>query len=717
MIDLPRRRLLQAGLTSGAAALLPSIARAAAIAPDRRSGTLEDLQHVVILMQENRAFDHYFGALPGVRGFGDRFPIPAPPLPNAPARTVWLQPSEDGRQWLTPFALDTAAQFGVMRVKGTPHSWPDAQQAWDHGRLGHWAAAKHDHALGYYTRTDIPFQYALAEAFTVCDAYHAAIQTGTNSNRVFLWTGGNDPQARAGGPVIGNSHDNFPELGGFAEPYRWATYVEALQSAGVSWQIYQDMADNFTDNPLAGFAPFRLAYSAAPAHDPDLRARGVSTRGVAQLREDVLGGRLPAVSYLIADAAGSEHPDPSTPAQGAAYTARVLDALTADPAVWSRTALLVMFDENDGFFDHMPPPAPPSPDARAPGGFAGASTIATDDDYHRHPAPGEQNVDLPEFRGRPYGLGPRVPMYVISPWSRGGWVDSQVYDHTSVLRLLERRFGVPAPEITPWRRAVCGDLSNAFDFRNSDARPFAAALPDISAAAARAAALREHALPPLPATLQPPEQPFGVRRSRALPYRPSVALAHLPKRGEVTLRMTNAGAAVVLHVYDRFDLAAIPRRYTVGNGAAVEGTWTTYDGRYDLWLIGPNGFHRHYRGDLDAAPLLAEIAQDPDDAQALCLTLRNPGKRPLHLALESGAYTQAQPCQHLTVAAGVEHRVRWSATSTGGWHDLWLVQDGARQRLAGRVETGKPGISDPALGGPARLYPDDPPASDGPGPA
>lgn len=128
-----------------------------------------------------------------------------------------------------------------------------------------------------------------------------------------------------------------------------------------------------------------------------------------------------------------------------------------------------MFDENDGFFDHMPPPAPPSPDPHAAGGFAGASSIATDDDYHRHPAPGEQKVDLPELRGRPYGLGPRVPLYVISPWSRGGWVDSQVYDHTSVLRLLERRFGVPAPEITPWRRAVCGDLVNAFDFRTADA--------------------------------------------------------------------------------------------------------------------------------------------------------------------------------------------------------------------------------------------------------
>ncbi|AAM38004.1 phospholipase C, phosphocholine-specific [Xanthomonas citri pv. citri] len=579
----------------------------------------------------------------------------------------------------------------------------DAQRAWDHGRLGHWAAAKHNHALGYYRRADIPFQYALADAFTICDAYHAAIQTGTNSNRVFLWTGGNDPQARAGGPVIGNSHDNFAELGGFAEPYHWGTYVQALQHAGVSWQIYQDMADNFTDNPLAGFAAFRQAYSAAPGHDPQLRARGVSTRGLALLREDVLGGRLPAVSYIIADAAGSEHPDPSSPAQGAAYTARVLDALTADPAVWSRTALLVMFDENDGFFDHMPPPAPPSPDARATGGFAGASTVATDDDYHRHPAPGEQKVDLPELRGRPYGLGPRVPMYVVSPWSRGGWVDSQVYDHTSVLRLLERRFGVPAPEITPWRRAVCGDLTNAFDFRQTDARPFAAALPDVGATAARAAALREHALPPLPATLQPPEQPFGVRRSRGLPYRPSVELTYLPERGEVNLRMANAGAAAVLHVYDRFDLAAIPRRYTVGNDATVDGTWTTYDGRYDLWLPGPNGFHRHYRGDVGAPLLVAEIARDPNDCTCMLLSLRHGGSTAVQLELQPGAYAAAQPRERLRLAPGITEQRRWKAAATGGWYDLWVHHDGAAQRLAGRIETGADSVSDPAMGGPARL--------------
>ncbi len=297
---------------------------------------------------------------------------------------------------------------------------------------------------------------------------------------------------------------------------------------------------------------------------------------------------------------------------------------------------------------------------------------------------------------------------MISPWSRGGWIDSQVYDHTSVLRLLERRFGVAASGLTPWRRAVCGDLVDAFDFRQADTRPFFASLPDVSAAAARAAALHEHALPPLPATAQAPQQPFGVRRSRALPYRPTVQLQHADARGEVLLRMANAGAAAVLHVYDRYDLAAIPRRYTVGGGATLDATWTTYDGRYDLWLLGPNGFHRHYRGDLDAAPLQAEIAQDARDPQALCLLLRNPGNSALRVELRPGAYAQAQPHDSVMLAPGTEQRRSWSAAPSGGWYDLWLVQDGARQRLAGRVETGKPGVSDPAMGGPARLYQDDP---------
>ncbi|WP_230950766.1 phospholipase domain-containing protein, partial [Xanthomonas translucens] len=219
---------------------------------------------------------------------------------------------------------------------------------------------------------------------------------------------------------------------------------------------------------------------------------------------------------------------------------------------------------------------------------------------------------------------------------------------------------------------------------------------------------RELALPPLPDTVQAPRQAFGVRRARALPYRPTVQLQHVDARGEVQLRMGNAGAATVLHVYDRYDLAAIPRRYTLGADATLDATWTTYDSRYDLWLLGPNDFHRHYHGDLDAAPLQAEIAQDAHDPQALCLLLRNPGNSTLRVELRPGAYAQAQPHASVTLGPGAEQRRSWSAAPSGGWYDLWLLQDGARQRLAGRVETGKPGVSDPAMGGPARLYQDDP---------
>lgn len=701
--DIGRRRLLQGGLGAGISALLPSIARAAAIAPHARGGSLEDLQHIVVFMQENRSFDHYFGTLPGVRGFGDRFVAPAAPLREGqPARTLWLQPNAAGTRAIAPFALDTAAQFGLMRVEGTPHTWPDAQRAWDHGRMARWPVAKQDHAMGYFRRDDMPFQFALAEAFTVCDAYHCAMQAGTNPNRLFLWTGHNDPQARGGGPAVANSHDNFPELGGHPGSYTWTTYVERLQQAGVRWQIYQDMADNFTDNPLAGFEPFRQAWRGAPGHDAALRARGVSTRGLAQLREDVVKGQLPQVSFIIADAAGSEHPGPSSPAQGAAYTARVLDALTADPDVWRRTALLLMFDENDGFFDHMPPPAPPSRDASVAGGWAGASVVSTEGEYHQHPSPGNEKADPLDLRGRPYGLGPRVPLYVISPWSRGGWVDSQVYDHTSVIRLIERRFGVAAPDLSPWRRAVCGDLTGAFDFDHADPRPFPRALPDVAAVAARAAALPGRTVPVLPEGLLPAQQERGVRPARALPYRPHSCIQVQAEQARVRLTLACEGAPAVLQVYDGLRLSAIPRRYTVGPGAPLHGEWPLHPERgYDLWLLGPNGFHRHYRGDARNVPVDAQVARS---ASGVRLRLHNPGPRPVSIQLRGGAYAGHMPARRIELAAAASTTVDWDAAPTAGWYDLLLDQPGVHQRLAGRAEDGRSGTSDPALGAePLRL--------------
>ena len=675
MTQLDRRGLLAA---IAAMALPPALAKAAAIDADVRSGTINDVEHVVILMQENRSFDHYFGTLAGVRGFGDRFPIPV-----GEGASVFVQAHKDQR--IAPFPLETGKTFAHMRVESTPHGWTDAQDAWDQGRMGRWPEAKHPWSMGYFERADIPFQFALAETFTLCDAYHCSTQTGTNTNRLFLWTGTNDPAGTHGGPSISNSHDDFAEKGGAAESYSWTTYPERLLKAGVSWRIYQDMADNFTDNPLAGFKAYRDAYKDAPGSDRRLKDLALTTWHLDKLREDVVGGRLPQVSWIIAPAADSEHPAPSSPAQGAAYTARVLDALTADPKVWARTVLLVMFDENDGFFDHMPPPAPPSNDAD--GKPIGASTVDLAGMHHTVRNPTEAKAERDDLMGRPYGLGPRVPLYAISPWSRGGFVDSEVFDHTSVIRFLEARFGVLEPNIAPWRRAVCGDLTSCFDFRTPNTAPFGP-LPSVAEAAARAARLPE-IKPPTPTTLAAPVQARGTRPSRALPY--ALAADGRLRNGTMTLSFVNSGAAAaVLHVYDRLRPDRIPRRYTVGPKAWLEDAWPA--GPYDLWVLGPNGFHRRFSGG-GAGPEVTARAQ----GDSLLLTLNNNGERPRILSVESGGEAW-RPTLRGTKARTV--------ATDRGWYDV-TVRDAADptwlRRLAGRIETGRDSISDPRMGGAARL--------------
>jgi phospholipase C len=688
-MSLDRRRFLVA---AASAALPPAIARARAIDADVRTGTIADIAHVVVFMQENRGFDHYFGAMRGVRGFADRFPVPLPG-----GRTVWAQPNRPGASpaLVAPFRLDTADNFALMRVQGTPHNWTDAQDAWDEGRMGHWPAAKGAHAMGHYGAGDIPFQYALADAFTVCDAYHASMQCGTNSNRLFLFTGTNDPAGRAGGPSISNSHDSFPAQGGWKEPYGWTTYAERLQAAGVSWRVYQDMADNFTDNPLVGFRAFRESHAKAPGSDPRLAQNGLSTYRLDRLKADVMADRLPQVSWIVAPARASEHPGPSSPAQGADYSAQVLDALTANPAVWARTVLLLMFDENDGFFDHVPPPAPPSRDAA--GALLGASMVDTAGEYHTVQAPSEAKAERADLMGRPYGLGPRVPMYVISPWSRGGWVNSEVFDHTSVLRFLEARFGVAEPNISPWRRAVCGDLTSAFDFRRPN-RASSPSLPPTAQTAARAAALRRTTLPATPATAAAPRQVSGLRPSRALPYDLGVGVDRGRTPDHTVLGMTNRGAAAaVLHVYDLTDLSTPPRRYTLAPGKVLEDHWPGLD--RDLYVLGPNGFHRRFRGGADAPVVTATSSPDG----RLNLLLANPGEAPLDVTVTGEAYGLRGWRAHLRPGGGVARRT-WTLARSSGWYDLSIGAGGQPrflERLAGRVETGHDSLSDPAMHGQA----------------
>lgn len=627
----------------------PSIQRAMAIPPDRQTGTIHDVRHVVILMQENRSFDHYFGTMPGVRGFAD------PHLVPTLAGNVLTQ--TDGAEQCRPYALQAELASDTPAGIITPHTWVDAQLAWNDGRMDRWLPAKGRLGLGAYTCADVPFQAALANAFTVCDAYHCSLHAGTNPNRLFLWSGTNDPTGVAGGPALVNHYDR---LGPANEGYAWTTYPERLQHAGVDWRIYQDMADNFHDNPLAGFRQYRAAH-ASTAESAPLRDRGLSTHTLDDLARDVATGQLPAVSWIIAPTADSEHPEVSSPRQGGAYTERVLDILTSNPESWSRCVFLVTYDENDCFFDHAPPPAPPA--RHADGHSGGLSTVELDGEYHdARLGPSAAHEDPAHLHGRAFGLGPRVPMLVVSPWSRGGWVNSQVFDHTSVIRFLEARFGVAEPNISAWRRAVAGDLTSAFDFSGD----------------------------------RGPHHPDSNRHACALPYALE-AVGRMSADGEhYRLTLRNPGsAAAVLHVYDRHDLARAPRRYTIGPGARLDDGWRlSQGGAYDLWLLGPDGFHRHFRGDTqDGGTLEAQLVPV---TSGLRVRLINHSDTPQPVKLESHMGDNWRAMAHVPAGGAMELKY----TGCEGWYDLNVSAPGLPafgRRLAGRIDAGKPGVPDPRL--------------------
>lgn len=467
-----RRRLLQgaAGMAAMAAAsamMPPNVRRMLALTPNR-PGSFADIKHVVLLMQENRSFDHYFGTLAGVRGYDDPNALTLPG-----GRSVFHQPdvvNPDG--YLLPFHLDTAST-SAQKIPSTSHAWSVQHSAWNGGRMDNWLPAhrKADgvngpYVMGYYTREDIPFQFALAEAFTICDEYHCSVFGPTWPNRMYWMTGMIDPESTGGGPIIDNTSPK--------EGYGWTTYAERLEAAGVSWQVYQEK-DNYGCNVLELFKNFLDAPKGS-----SLYQRGMVRGDHGRFEYDARNDKLPAVSWIIPTAHESEHPD-YMPAAGAAFVASKIDAVAANPDVWAKTAFILDFDENDGIFDHVAPPVPPDGTPR-------------------------------EFvKGLPIGAGFRVPCIVISPWTAGGWVCSEKFDHTSVLQFLEKFTGVREPNITDWRRQTFGDLTSAFRF---GAQPAAApVLPDTSGPLALAEyQARNLPKPVLPAgNQQPPVQERGQR--------------------------------------------------------------------------------------------------------------------------------------------------------------------------------------------------------------
>ncbi|HWA80726.1 MAG TPA: phospholipase C, phosphocholine-specific [Acetobacteraceae bacterium] len=744
------RRTVLRGLGAAAlsAAFPDSIRRALAIEPKIVSGTIHDVRHIVILMQENRSLDHYFGTLRGVRGFSDPRAVTL-----SSGNSVFQQPNGSGT--LLPFHPPEPL-MGYQFIGDLPHNWSDAHAAWNNGNNDGWVAAKGTETMCFVDRTDIPFHYALADAFTICDNYHCSIMGPTDPNRYYLWTGwvgqnGTLPDTLAspfsaanpgsftlsssdstgtsagngmvpGGPVINNAEQG----------YDWLTYPEQLQAAGISWKIYQDVGqgldpageEGFTNNPFIGnygdtsvlyFLQYQSAQSDSPLFQKARTGTNIFNNGgfnggslFAPLQNDVKNNTLPQVSWIVAPQAYCEHPT-FPPNWGAWYISNVLDALTSNPEVWASTVLIINFDENDGFFDHIVAPTAPESAAQ------GLSTVSTVNEIY----PGvPNNSKLPTG---PYGLGARVPCFIVSPWSKGGWVCSQTFDHTSVIQFIEKRFGVINPHITPWRRAVCGDLTSAFNFKH--ANPTTPPLPDTtnfvsfvsgSTLEPVTQAIIEAGQQPaktltltIPTDQTMPVQEPGQRLARALPYQLQADASVNVGNQSVRIHFSNTGTAgAFFHV--RTALGALnggsgagPWGYTVDPVAkSLSDTWRPTGGsNYDLSVYGPNGFFRRFAGGMTPSSANLAVRSEYDlPGGGLILIVTNAGAAAVPVNIADN-YTGNSHRNFLLPGESLPTVL--SLRSNANWYDVQITVESDPsfiRHYAGHVETGADSLSDPLIG-------------------
>jgi phospholipase C len=741
-----RRAILKAmGAAAFGAAFPESILRALSIEPKIVTGTIKDVKHIVVLMQENRSFDHYLGSLRGVRGFDDPRAVTLPS-----GNPVFQQPN--GADTLLPFRPPQPF-LGYQFVGDLPHNWSDAHGAWNGGNNDNWVASKGSiETMTFVERSDIPFHYALADAFTVCDNYHCSIMGPTDPNRYYLWTGwvgqngtqtdtlqqpfsGATPGTftLVAGPSTGNGVlPGGPVVNNDEQGYDWLTYPERLEAAGVSWKFYQDVGlgltpaqfEGFTDNPFIGnfgdtsplyFLQYQNAQPGSALFEKartgtDLFNGGAFNGGslFQQLQSDVLNNTLPQVSWVVAPQAYCEHPT-FPPNWGVWYISNVLDALTANPEVWASTVFIVNFDENDGFFDHLIAPTPPTSAAN------GASTVDTVNELY----PGVPGVK--SFAPGPYGMGARVPCFVVSPWSRGGWVCSQAFDHTSVIQFIEKRFGVAETHITPWRRTISGDLTSALNFKVADPRPpelpntanfvsfvSGGALTPVTQATIAAGAQPAPNIPiAVPAVQTMPTQEPGQRLARALPYRLQADASVDITAQTVSIAFENTGTVgAFFHV--RSALAAEnsgkgsgPWGYTVDPATRVlSDQWSPTAGTgYDLSVYGPNGFFRRAAGGLTraAANLAVRISFELAGG-AIALTIQNVATWPTTVSI-ANQYTNR--VEHFPLAPNGRVSVPVPIETSFRWYDL-LISDSTDasfvRHYAGHVENGFDSVSDPHIG-------------------
>jgi phospholipase C len=835
-----KKSLLLSG-AAGLTAMFPaSIQRAFAIDP-KAGSTFLDAEHIVILMQENRSFDHCFGTLQGVRGFNDPRAINLPDK-----KPVWMQTNAVGETY-APFRLNIK-NSKVTWIGSLPHSRASQVDAYNNGKYDQWLLSKKSGnkkyagmplTLGHFTREDLPFHYAMADAFTVCDQSFCSAMTSTTPNRAFFWTGKTSCEEN-GLTKVNIRNDDFDH-----GKMPWQTFPELLEDNDISWKFYQNELNcgggfkgeerswlsNFGCNNLEFYAAYNVKFTpryvqnlqrqvdTLPAEirklqeknpsadakvqasiqtkqavldnaiaelkkynqeqfnklsarekslyqrafvvnsgDPDYRDvttlsynDGNTQREVTvpkgdvlhQFRQDVNTGKLPAVSWLAGPQNFSDHP--SAPWYGAWYVSEILDILTKNPEVWKKTIFISTYDENDGYFDHVKPFS--IPDEKIPGTGKVSKGIDTEIEHVRLANELKQGIPEKQAREAPIGLGFRVPTIIASPWSRGGKVCSEVFDHTSTLQFLETFFNkkykksIRIDNISKWRRAICGDLTSVFspydgdkpdkiDFLNRNnfvEEIYNARFKEDPSGYKKLSDedVEKYMDKPLAGDVVPLQEK-GVRPSCALPYE---LYAHGKlsadkksfelklEAGDKVFGEQSAGSPFTVYAPGKFhDASTEPATQVCRNwsfatavGDTVAYNWpvNAFEGdRYHLRVNGPNGFYREFIG-TGNDPLLNITAEYERTAENGKLTGNvivkiinaDPSKGYAVTIKDQGYHKNDAKKQ---VATGSTQNIALDLKSSFGWYDFSVQVDGAdhfEQRYAGRVETGAASFTDPVMGG------------------
>ncbi|WP_276967833.1 phospholipase C, phosphocholine-specific [Chryseobacterium sp.] len=772
---LEKSSLLLAGLGTSNV-LHPSILKALAIDPAAQS-TFYDAEHVVILMQENRSFDHAFGALKGVRGFLDKRAFV-----KQDGHSVFFQKNDEGK-YASPARLDLRNTKSTW-MSSLPHSWADQQKALNKGKFDQWLQAKasgnKDYkniplTLGYYNREDLPFYYQLADAFTIFDQYFCSSLTGTTPNRLFLWSG--TLREQQNGKVKANVINENIDYDK-ARQAKWKSFPEILEQQNVSWRIYQNeislpkgmsgeqeaWLSNFTDNPIEWFSKFNVKFSkgyhqnipniitylkgeieknpgqkqrleamlaevqedqvkyhpdnysrlskeeknlhekafTTNSNDPDYwkleigkdenGERLVVPEGdvLFQFRKDVEEKKLPLVSWLVAPEHFSDHP--GSPWYGAWYISEVLNILTKDPETWKKTIFIINYDENDGYFDHVLPFAPPvNPNQPVDmNGKEGVEYVDQSQEYMSNPS-----LKSYEKVEGTVGLGYRVPMIIASPWTKGGFVNSEVSDHTSVLQFLEKfimkkfKKNVHVDNISDWRRAVCGDLTSAFNSSSIkvpqmdylDQKDYAKT---INAAKNKPVPdLKWYSEDQLNDSLLDIQE-RGLKPSNPLPYH-----FHVNLEGD-HIKMTNLKEnGVPLLVYDRTQFNSNNYHFSYALYSRQNLSHAVHSGAYDYEIFGPNGFFRKFQGSI--SPEIEIILENITAKNQVELTVRSNKKKNFSISLED-LYTKNKKTIPVEKS---EEKIIIDLDKFKGWYDLKISSNEHLWHFAGRIETGKASVSDP----------------------